>query len=125
MPRVLMKLDDVWKDTCYHSEVVPTLGLSDDEWREWRVYVVRCRSQIIRGTFCYYVGVARRAADSQRMKAHLDGAVARFTSAHPPICVELVRPAINKASEAYVFYTLMSKQPKRRGRRPSRRLGAN
>ena len=108
-----MTLEDVTHESKFLGSFVPSLGLVGDIDSDWLVYVLRCRPQILGGSFTWYVGLvpADEDAVTQRMIGHKAGTAAGFTAANPPIHVELIHHVANPAAEAYVFFALMSKLP--------------
>ena len=101
----------VTEETLYPGSLLPDLHLADNLSFDLRVYVLRCKPHIIGGPFCYYVGLARKGELGERIRSHVDGVGAAFTKANPPLGIEYVWPASNRAVEAYVFFALMERLP--------------
>jgi predicted GIY-YIG superfamily endonuclease len=78
---------------------------------DYRIYLLRCRSQILGGPFTLYAGCEHRSDLVKRLRRHFNGTGADYTQEYPPINVQLVLPCPTKAAEAYLFYALTESRP--------------
>jgi predicted GIY-YIG superfamily endonuclease len=106
-------LFDVDKWTCYRNPKgeIPDLGLSDDLSLWGRVYLLKCKPQIDGGFFTYYTGFVPKEKVGARIAKQARRLGAKYTRMYGPLTVELVWPAAQRSSEAYVFYTLVDNLP--------------
>ena len=109
MARTGLRLEHVTRDSIVLSSFVPPLGLVDNLDLDWRIYVLRCKPQVLNGGFTWYVGLVPAKDVVSRMAAHAAGAASDFTAANPPILVEFIHPAPSPAAEAYLFFAMNSK----------------
>ena len=62
--------------------------------------------------FCYYVGITPEEEARKRLTAHFaQTADCLYTATRKPLEIELLWPAPNRATEAYVFFAMVEKLP--------------
>ena len=103
--------------TRFRGPCVPDLGLRDDDdaAREYddRIYVLRCAPQSEGKPFTWYVGSATKSTIADRIRTEMTQAekAADFCKKNRPIQVAFVWPVASPATEAYMYYAMLSGKP--------------
>ena len=91
---------------------MPELALDGNLDFDDRVCLLRCSPQITGGPFCWYVGIAPKSNVGKRIQDHFrQTSGCLYTETRKPLEVELVWPAPDRATEAYVFYAMVEGLP--------------
>ena len=109
--RDLLRFADATEHSCHSSSFIPDLGLPRSAALPFRVYVIRCKPQVLNGPFCYYVGVVAKDELADRFGRHASGSGACFTRENVPEGLVFLWPAAHRALEAYLFAFLLEKLP--------------
>ena len=104
---------DVSAKTVHRGKEAPpsfaNLGRVED--RDYRIYLLKCKPQIVGGPFSWYAGCEHKSEIVKRLRKQFNGLGADYTQQYEPLSIDLIMPCPTRAAEAYLFYAVMEARP--------------